>query len=82
MPREKIFVIWSWGHARAVIDTIHTNEDLEIIWVIDAYNIDGECLGYKVLWGIENLKELSLKYSVSAWIVAIGDNFIRQKRNF
>jgi len=78
MKREPIFVIGASGHAKVIIDIIEKEGKYEIAGLIDSFKNKGdELLGYTILGKENEIAELAQLHSVSAVIIAIGDNWTR-----
>ncbi|XOK61325.1 acetyltransferase [Paenibacillus elgii] len=75
---EKIIVVGSGGHAKVVIDIIEKTGKYKILGLIDSYRFPKETVcGYEIL-GNESVL-LQLKGEIYGGVVAIGDNWIRNK---
>ena len=70
----------SSGHAKVVIDIFEKQDSHNILGLLDDYReLNEESLGYKVIGGVKNFKEIVSKYEPFDVFVAIGDNWARQK---
>src|SRR5258706_1013671 len=75
----RIVVIGSSGHARVVVDILHQNH-CEVVGLLDTYKpIANEVLGHQVLGSDEDLSALVTANICDSVIVAIGDNWIRNR---
>lgn len=66
------------GHAKVVIDILHSNSE-KIDGVMDDHTLVSEWNGLPVLGSIDHLQENIKKFPESLFIVAIGDNKVRNK---
>lgn len=81
---ENILVVGSGGHAKVVIDAIEkiieNQHKYHIIGLIDDYRKPGEeTFDHRILGGLEDLPQLIKKNSAYGIVIAIGNNFNRQK---
>jgi len=77
---DKIIIIGSSGHAKVVIDIVECENRYKITGILDrCRNVGEQTLGYKVLGQEEDLPGLIVKHNLKGAIVAIGDNFVREK---
>lgn len=77
---NNIIVIGSSGHARVVIDIIEEEGKYNIVGLCDRFRGIGEDTeGYLILGKEEDLPYLIQEHKVHGIIVAIGDNFVREK---
>ncbi len=81
---NNLIVVGSSGHAKAVINAIEKlnnyRGEYEITGLIDDYRKPGEkTFNYEVLGRIEDLPQLVENHSTFNIVIAIGDNFGRQK---
>ncbi len=81
---KSIIVVGSSGHAKDVINAIEKingyGKEYEIAGLIDDFRKAGErTFNYGVLGRIADLPDLVEKHSSSNIVIAIGDNFDRQK---
>ena len=75
-----ILLIGSSGHAKVVIDIVEKEKRYHIIGLIDAFHNIGETtIGYAVLGDEANIPDLVEKNNITGFIVAIGDNSVREK---
>lgn len=75
---RKIVIFGSGGHAKVVIDAIEKAQEYSIYGLIDGTKEPGSTvLGYRVI-GKEQILD-DLRDVISGGIVAIGDNWTRQK---
>lgn len=79
MDKEKIFIIWSWWHAKVVIDIIEENNIYEITWIIDLYSDKEKFLWYMLINKIDNLDVLLNWENKVNIFLAIWENYIREK---
>ena len=76
--RKRLLVIGSSGHAKVVIDAIERSGSFEIVGLIDSSRAAGEMtLGYRVLGDESAAAQIAAAHGVTAWFVAIGDNWQR-----
>lgn len=72
---ESITIIGSGGHTKVVIDVIEAEGKYKIEAIVCDFAKPGtEILGYKVIGGLDMLKDLP-----QFGIIAIGDNFFREQ---
>lgn len=77
---KNILIYGASGHAKMIIDVIKKNKSHNIIGFVDTYKPLGYQLsGYKVIGHLEHLKQLTIDLDIDGIIIAIGDNFTRQK---
>jgi sugar O-acyltransferase (sialic acid O-acetyltransferase NeuD family) len=77
---EKIVIIGASGHGRVVLDVLEQEGRREIIGFIDARRPAGETeLGYPLLGSEEALPTLMASGTIDGFIVAIGDNWVREQ---
>jgi len=75
----RIIVIGCSGHARVVVDILHQNH-CKVVGLLDTYkSIGNEVLGHQVLGSDEDLHALVTANICDSVIVAIGDNWIRNR---
>src|SRR5258708_9742211 len=75
----RIVVIGCSGHARVVVDILHQNL-CEVVGLLDTYkSIANEVLGHQVLGSDEDLSALVSANICDSVIVAIGDNWTRDR---
>mmetsp|Transcript_26675 Transcript_26675/g.85618 ORF Transcript_26675/g.85618 Transcript_26675/m.85618 type:complete len:259 (-) Transcript_26675:75-851(-) len=79
--KERIVVIGGGGHARVIIAAIRAEGRYELVGVIDEAIPVGELvLGVApVLGKLAELPTLAAAHGLGGYVVAIGDNFVRQK---
>lgn len=78
--KENILLIGSSGHAKVVIDIVEKEKCYQIIGLIDAFRKVGETtIGYDVLGTEADIPDLVEKNNITGFLVAIGDNSIREK---
>lgn len=74
----RIFLFGSGGHARAVLDVLFSEDQHEIVGIVDGSRKKGTTFsGLPVLGGDDEALELADSYDVNSGIVAIGDNWRR-----
>lgn len=77
---KKIVVIGASDQSRCTIDVIEQEKKYEIYGLLDKkLEKDTTYEGYKVLGYLENIQNLVEEHGVYGGIVAIGDNFTRNK---
>ncbi|MUU76955.1 NeuD/PglB/VioB family sugar acetyltransferase [Winogradskyella endarachnes] len=77
---KNILIYGASGHAKMIVDVIKKNNSHNIMGFIDTYKPLGYQLSnYKVIGHREHLKQLSIDLNIEGIIIAIGDNFTRQK---
>lgn len=77
---KNILIYGASGHAKMIVDVIEKNKSHNIMGFIDTYKPLGYQLNsYKVIGRLEDLKELTKSLNIEGIIIAIGDNFTRQK---
>jgi len=75
----RIVVIGCSGHARVVVDILHQNH-CEVVGLLDTYkSMANEVLGQQVLGSDDDLPALVTANICDSVIVAIGDNWIRDR---
>jgi sugar O-acyltransferase (sialic acid O-acetyltransferase NeuD family) len=78
--KNKILIIGSQGHAKVIIDLIQLSELYEIVGLIDDFRSKGEIVeNYHILGGIEDIPRLQTELRFSSGVIAIGDNWVRNK---
>lgn len=78
--RGNILLIGSSGHAKVIIDIVENEKRYNIIGLIDTFRSVGETtVGYEVLGTETDVPSLVAKNNITGFIVAIGDNSLRQK---
>ncbi len=79
MPKNCV-VFGAGPHGRVIIDILREDSNLKVIGLIDSrLEIGQEFYGLKVLGRQNDLERLSEAHNFSSGIVAIGDNFLREK---
>jgi len=77
---ENILIAGSAGHAKVVIETVELEGKYKIIGLLDKYRpIGEETLGYPILGDVLELASIASKYDCRGILIAIGDNFARNK---
>jgi sugar O-acyltransferase (sialic acid O-acetyltransferase NeuD family) len=77
---ENIVLIGSSGHARVIIDIIERQGRYRIAGLIDSFRAIGEMtFDYAVLGAETDLPALSAAHHLQGCLVAIGDNFVRER---
>jgi sugar O-acyltransferase (sialic acid O-acetyltransferase NeuD family) len=77
---KNILIYGASGHAKMIVDVIEKNNSHNIVGFIDTYKPIGHQLSdYKVIGHLEHLEQLTLDLNIEGIIIAIGDNFTRQK---
>tara|TARA_R110002033_G_scaffold60466_2_gene110663 strand:- start:4061 stop:4726 length:666 start_codon:yes stop_codon:yes gene_type:complete len=77
---KNILIYGASGHAKMIVDVIEKNKSHNIMGFIDTYKPLGYQLNsYKVIGHLEHLKQLKTDLNIDGIIIAIGDNFTRQK---
>ena len=77
---KNILIYGASGHAKMVIDIIKKNKSHNIMGFIDCYKpLGSQISGYKIVGRLEHLKQLSQDLNIDGIIIAIGDNYTRQK---
>jgi sugar O-acyltransferase (sialic acid O-acetyltransferase NeuD family) len=73
-----IVVVGSSGHARVVLDIVHSEGRYEVIGLVDSYRAVGEsALGCTILGGIDQMGRLFEERQLAGYLIAVGDNFAR-----
>lgn len=77
---EKIVIIGASGHAKVIIDIVEKEKHFAIVGLLDMSRKPGDTLlGYPILGPEESLPEFQAVFGITGGIVAIGDNWIRNK---
>ncbi|RQR26935.1 transferase [Burkholderia sp. Bp9143] len=77
---ENIVIVGSSGHAKVVIDIVEQAGRYRIAGLIDSFRPCGEqTLGYAVLGTEHDLPRLIDAHRIAGLLVAIGDNYAREK---
>jgi sugar O-acyltransferase (sialic acid O-acetyltransferase NeuD family) len=77
---QNLIIIGSSGHAKVIIDIAEKQGKYTVVGLIDRFREVGETtMNYLVLGGEADLPELLQKHAPCEVVVAIGDNFIREK---
>ncbi|NRA92903.1 MAG: acetyltransferase [Psychroserpens sp.] len=80
MNKKNVIIVGSSGHAKVIIDIFEKQGDHQIIGLLDDFRSVGEeTLGYKILGGIKDLKDIFPKHEPCEVFVAFGDNWARKK---
>ena len=78
MPKERIIIVGSSGHARVVLDVLARQGAYEVVGLIDSFKPAGTTIyGHLILGPEACLARLLEEEGVTGGIVAIGDNFTR-----
>ncbi len=81
MEKEGIIIFGASEHARCVIDIIEQVDKYQIIGIVDLLkDKDSYYQDYKILGGIEDLPKIVKDYNVHKGIIAIGDDYLREKK--
>lgn len=79
MP-ENIVIFGAGPHSKVVIDILVEHEHFNIVGVIDSLRpINDTFYGHKIIGRQNELLKLAEKFDFNAGIVAIGDNYSREK---
>ena len=77
---EKIVIIGASGHGRVVLDVLEQAGGRTIVGFIDTSRPAGETeLGYPILGTEDDLAGLAAEGAINGFIVAIGDNNVRER---
>jgi len=77
---NRLLVVGSSGHAGSVIDVALACGDHEVVGLLDDFQPAGTAaLGYSILGGAADVASICARLDVHGLIVAIGDNFQRQR---
>ena len=80
MHKEKIFIFGGSNLAKLTIDIIEKEGKYLIAGILDSSKQPGDRIaGYDILGPIKNLPKFSQKYTTAKGIIAIGDNYTRNK---
>jgi len=80
MNKQQVIIIGSSGHSKVIIDIFEKTQQYTLLGLLDATRKPGdETMGYKVLGKEEDLPRLINENAGCQVIVAIGDNWVRQK---
>lgn len=75
---KKVLVFGSGGHAKVILDILELDKKYEVFGIVDAsYPVNSKVYGYTVLGNETCLPHVRDK--IDGGIVAIGDNYIRNK---
>lgn len=78
--KKNIVIIGSSGHSKVIIDIIEKESKYNIVGLIDAFREKGDKLyQYPILGSEEDLLNLINEHNIYGCIIAIGDNWIRNK---
>ena len=73
-----LIIVGAAGHAKVIADIVNKEGKHRLIGFIDE-KLEGEGLGYPI-WGQEtDLPQLIEKHQITALVIGIGDNHIREK---
>ena len=72
---KKVVIIGAGGHGKVIADIVRKNGDTVECFLDDAYTVDTDFYGSKILGKSEKYKE----FTDCSFIVAIGNNGIREK---
>lgn len=75
---ENLIIIGAAGHAKVIADIVEKEGKHQLIGFLDE-KLTGEALGYPILGTEKNLPQLIEKHRITALIVGVGDNHIREK---
>lgn len=76
--KQKILVVGAGDHAKVVLELLWAMDSFEVVGLLDPFPKASRVLGVPVLGGDDLLPGL-LQQNVSAAMVAIGSNFMRQQ---
>jgi sugar O-acyltransferase (sialic acid O-acetyltransferase NeuD family) len=77
---QRVIVIGGSDQGRQAIDIIEQLDGMEIVGVLDRQPLEGELIaGHPVLGSDEDLSASAESSRATAFVVAIGDNFSRQR---
>lgn len=71
---KRLVIIGATGHGKVAADIANKNGYIDIVF-LDNDKLKKTCGGYPVVGRMDD----AIKYSDSKFIIAIGDNLIRQK---
>ncbi|MBC8334519.1 MAG: acetyltransferase [Anaerolineales bacterium] len=77
---ENILIIGSGGHAKVIIDIVEKEGLYNIVGLLNKQpNTNEKILGYDLLGREEDLPKLVKVHAIQGIIIAVGDNFTREK---
>ncbi len=77
---KNCLIIGASGHAKVIIDIIESQNAAKIMGLLDLQHpIGARIKGYAIIGRQEQLPQLMTEYAIDEIVVAIGDNFIRQR---
>lgn len=80
MSQINVVVFCAGPHARVILDILNNTPKINVVGIIDSkIEIGSTFYGYKVIGRQNDLKRLSAAYNFLAGIVALGDNYLREK---
>jgi len=79
MNNTKILLVGGGTHARYVMQIIEKTGRYSIVGIIDTFLPIGTIVNsYEVVGNISQLKDIAKKYDTNAFVIAIGDNYVRK----
>ena len=77
---KNVVVFCAGPHARVLIDSLKAQEEFKLVGIIDSVlEIGSNFYGYKVIGRQNELEKLTQEYQFQSGIVALGDNYLREK---
>ena len=77
---SNVIIIGSGGHANVVIDIIEREGKFNILGLLNRFEpIGKKIFDYEIIGQIEDIPAIHAKTPITGGIVAIGDNWLRQK---
>lgn len=78
--KKKVVVFCAGPHARVILDILKGSQEMDVVGIIDSQKeINSLFYGYRIIGRQSELQELSGRYEFEAGIVALGDNYLREK---
>jgi sugar O-acyltransferase (sialic acid O-acetyltransferase NeuD family) len=77
---KNVVVFCAGSHAKVVIDSLKAQEEFKLVGIIDSVlEIGSMFYGYEVIGKQNELDKLIQEYHFQSGIVALGDNYLREK---
>lgn len=75
---ENLIIVGASGHAKVIADIVEKEGKYHLVGFIDE-KLEGKALGYPILGAEKDLPHLMEKRHITALVVGVGDNHIREK---
>ena len=80
MKETNVVVFGAGPHARVILDILKDQEDYKVIGLIDSLKpIGSTYYGYSIIGRQDDLDHLCEVYNFKAGLVALGDNYLRER---